>query len=162
VLGVLRSDQPDTMPQPGLEDLPGLLDSARAGGVTVTTDVTGTRRPLPDGVNLSAYRIVQEALSNAMRHAPGSKVQVKLFYGEAALVIEIRNDGVNGAQADPAAPEQERWAGLGGGGHGIIGMRERAAMLGGHLQAGPVADDEFLVTAALPLGDRGEEDEETA
>jgi len=162
VLGVLRSDQPDTMPQPGLEDLPGLLDSARAGGVTVTTDVTGTRRPLPDGVNLSAYRIVQEALSNAMRHAPGSKVQVKLFYGEAALVIEIRNDGVNGAQADPAAPEQERWAGLGGGGHGIIGMRERAAMLGGHLQAGPVSDDEFLVTAALPLGDRGEEDEETA
>jgi len=97
-----------------------------------------------------------------MRHAPGSKVQVKLFYGEAALVIEIRNDGVNGAQADPAAPEPGQWAGLGGGGHGIIGMRERAAMLGGHLQAGPVADDEFLVTAALPLGDRGEEDEETA
>ena len=162
VLGVLRSDQPDTMPQPGLEDLPGLLDSARAGGVTVTTDVTGTPRALPDGVDLSAYRIVQEALSNAMRHAPGSKVQVKLFYGEAALVIEIRNDGVNGAQADPADPEEGRWAGLGGGGHGIIGMRERAAMLGGHLQAGPVADDEFLVTAALPLGDRGEEDEETA
>jgi signal transduction histidine kinase len=161
VLGVLRSDRPDTMPQPGLEDLPGLLDSARAGGVTVTTDVTGAPRPLPDGVDLSAYRIVQEALSNAMRHAPGSKVEVKLFYGEAALVIEIRNDGVNGTQADPAAPEQERWAGLGGGGHGIIGMRERAAMLGGHLQAGPVADDEFLVTAALPLGDRDKEDEET-
>jgi signal transduction histidine kinase len=160
VLGVLRSDQPDTMPQPGLEDLPGLLDSARAGGVTVTTEVTGTPRPLPDGVDLSAYRIVQEALSNAMRHAPGSTVQVKLYYGEAALVMEIRNDGVNGAQADPAAPEQEWWAGLGGGGHGIIGMRERAAMLGGHLQAGPVADDEFLVTAALPLGD-GDGGEET-
>jgi signal transduction histidine kinase len=161
VLGVLRSDQPDTMPQPGLEDLPGLLDSARAGGVTVTTEVTGTPRPLPDGVNLSAYRIVQEALSNAMRHAPGSTVQVKLFYGEAALVIEIRNDGgVNGALASPGAPEQERWAGLGGGGgHGIIGMRERAAMLGGHLQAGPTANDEFLVTAALPLGDGGEETE---
>jgi signal transduction histidine kinase len=157
VLGVLRSDQPDTMPQPGLDDLPGLLDSARAGGVTVTTHVTGTPRPLPDGVDLSAYRIVQEALSNAMRHAPGSTVQVKLFYGEAALIIEIRNDGVKAAQADPAAPGQERWAGLGGGGHGIIGMRERAAMLGGHLQASPVADDEFLVTAALPLGDGGEE-----
>jgi len=158
VLGVLRSDQPDTMPQPGLEDLPGLLDSARAGGVTVATEVTGTPRPLPDGVDLSAYRIVQEALSNAMRHAPGSTVQVKLFYGEAALVIEIRNDGVNGAQADPAAPGDGRWAGLeDGGGHGIIGMRERAAMLGGHLQAGPVADHQFLVTAALPLGDGGEE-----
>jgi signal transduction histidine kinase len=162
VLGVLRSDRPDTMPQPGLEDLPGLLDSARAGGVTVTTDVAGNPRPLPDGVNLSAYRIVQEALSNAMRHAPGSAVQVNLFYGEAALVIEIRNDGVNGTQADPADPEQGRWAGLGGGGHGIIGMRERATMLGGHLQAGPTANDEFLVTAALPLGDRPKEDEETA
>jgi len=158
VLGVLRSDQPDTMPQPGLEDLPSLLDSARAGGVTVTTEVTGTPRPLPDGVNLSAYRIVQEALSNAMRHAPGSAVQVRLFYGEAALVIEIRNGhGANGARPDRAGPEQDRWAGLGGGGHGIIGMRERAAMLGGNLQAGPTANDEFLVTAALPLGDGGEE-----
>jgi signal transduction histidine kinase len=160
VLGVLRSDQPDTTPQPGLEDLPSLLDSARAGGVTVTTEVTGTPRPLPEGVNLSAYRIVQEALSNAMRHAPGSAVQVKLFYGEAALVIEIRNDGLaNGAPADRAAAGQGLWAGLDGGGHGIIGMRERATMLGGHLQAGPTANDEFLVTAALPLGngDNGEE-----
>jgi signal transduction histidine kinase len=158
VLGVLRSDEPDTTPQPGLEDLPSLLDSARAGGVTVTTEVTGTRRPLPEGVNLSAYRIVQEALSNAMRHAPGSAVQVKLFYGEAALVIEIRNDGlVNGAPVDPAAVGQGLWAGLDGGGHGIIGMRERATMLGGHLQAGPTANDEFLVTAALPLGDDAKE-----
>ena len=114
-------------------------------------------------MNLSAYRIVQEALSNAMRHAPGSTVQVRLFYGEAALVIEVRNDGcANGARADRVAPEQDRWAGLGGGGHGIIGMRERAAMLGGHLQAGPTANDEFLVTAALPLGDGSEEGEEIA
>jgi signal transduction histidine kinase len=109
-------------------------------------------------VNLSAYRIVQEALSNAMRHAPGSTVQVRLFYGEAALVIEVRNDRcANGTRTEP-----ERWAGLGGGGHGIIGMRERATMLGGHLQAGPTANDEFLVTAALPLGDAGQGDEETA
>ena len=162
VLGVLRSDQPVTAPQPGLEDLPGLLDSARAGGVTVTTEVTGTPRPLPEGVNLSAYRIVQEALSNAMRHAPGSAVQVKLFYGEAALVIEIRNDGLaNGAPGDRAAAGQGLWAGLDGGGHGVIGMRERASMLGGHLQAGPTANDEFLVTAALPLGD-GDHGEESA
>jgi len=86
VLGVLRSDTPDTAPQPGLDDLPGLLESARNGGVTVTSAVSGTPRPLPRGVDLSAYRIVQEALSNAMRHAPGSAVQVKLYYGEAALV----------------------------------------------------------------------------
>ena len=75
VLGVLRSDQPDTAPQPGLDDLDGLLESARNGGVTVTVGVTGTPRPLPEGVDLSAYRIVQEALSNAMRHAPGSAVR---------------------------------------------------------------------------------------
>ena len=104
VLGVLRSDQPDTAPQPGLDDLDGLLESARNGGVTVTIGVTGTPRPLPEGVNLSAYRIVQEALSNAMRHAPGSAVQVKLYYGEAALVIEVRNNGC--APVSPA-----RWDG---------------------------------------------------
>jgi signal transduction histidine kinase len=153
VLGVLRSDTPDTAPQPGLDELGGLLESARNGGLTVSSGVNGTPRPLPDGVDLSGYRIVQEALSNAMRHAPGSTVQVDLFYGEAALVIEVRNDGVGGApgEHDVAALEY-------GGGHGIIGMRERAAMLGGHLRAGPAGDGGFLVTAALPLGDPKPED----
>jgi len=151
VLGVLRSETPDTAPQPGLGDLPGLLESARNGGVTVTSDVSGTPRPLPQGVDLSAYRIVQEALSNAMRHAPGAAVQVHLHYGEAALVIEVRNDScAPGTQAQWERPGR---AGPGdGGGHGIIGMRERAAMLGGHLEARPAPDGEFLVTAALPLG----------
>ena len=157
VLGVLRSDRTDVAPQPGLEDLDELLESARTGGVTVSCDITGTPRPLPEGVNLSAYRIVQEALSNAIRHAPGSAVQVKLFYGEAALVIEVRNDG--GAAAALGNGGQPARAGLGhGGGHGIIGMRERATMLGGHLRAGPTPDHEFLVTAALPLGDGIPED----
>jgi signal transduction histidine kinase len=168
VLGVLRSDRPDVAPQPGLDDVPGLLESARNGGVTVSAGVTGTPRPLPEGVDLSAYRIVQEALSNAMRHAPGSAVQVRLYYGEAVLVIEVRNKGgqpgVRAAHASHAAQapgaratgERPGGAGLGdGGGHGIIGMRERAAMLGGHLEAGPTAADEFLVTAALPLGGDG-------
>jgi signal transduction histidine kinase len=157
VLGVLRSDQPDTAPQPGLDDLDGLLESARSGGVTVSIGVSGTPRPLPEGVDLSAYRIVQEALSNAMRHAPGSAVRVMLYYGEAALHIEIRNAGsVTGTQI---AGAQHNGAGLGrGGGHGIIGMSERAAMLGGHLRAGPTGDGEFLVTAALPLGDGEPED----
>ena len=148
VLGVLRSERPGVAPQPGLDDLPGLLESARSGGVTVTSDVSGTPRPLPEGVDLSAYRIVQEALSNALRHAPGAAVQVHLHYGEAALVIEVRNDS--------CPPEtQARWEQPGhggGGGHGIIGMRERAAMLGGHLEARPAPNGEFLVTAALPLG----------
>jgi signal transduction histidine kinase len=154
VLGVLRSDRPDIAPQPGLEDLADLLESARGGGVTVTAEVTGTPRPVPDGVDLSAYRIMQEALSNVMRHAPGSTAQVKLYYGESALVIEVRNDG---CEADgQTSPEQQRWAGIGAG-HGIIGMRERATMLGGHLRAGPTPNGEFLVTAALPLGDGDEE-----
>ena len=150
VLGVLRSERPGVAPQPGLDDLPGLLDSARNGGVTVTASISGTPRPLPEGVDLSAYRIVQEALSNAMRHAPGATVQVHLHHGEAALVIEIRNDAVAASQATAGQP-----AAMGdgqGGGHGIIGMRERATMLGGHLDARPTGDGEFLVTAALPLG----------
>jgi signal transduction histidine kinase len=157
VLGVLRSERTDVAPQPGLEDLDELLESARTGGVTVTCEISGTPRPLPEGVNLSAYRIVQEALSNAMRHAPGSAVQVKLHYGEAALVIEVRND--RGVAAQLKNGDQPAAARLGGsGGHGIIGMRERATMLGGHLRAGPTPDHEFLVTAALPLGAGTSED----
>jgi signal transduction histidine kinase len=156
VLGVLRSDRPDVAPQPGLDDLPGLLESARSGGVTVTSGVSGTPRPLPEGVDLSAYRIVQEALSNAMRHAPGAAVQVHLHYGEAALVIEVRNDscapGMQALWEQPGEPGRSD-----GGGHGIIGMRERAAMLGGHLEARPAPNGEFLVTAALPLGSDPEE-----
>jgi signal transduction histidine kinase len=153
VLGVLRSETPETAPQPGLDDLPSLLESARSGGVTVSSGVTGTPRPLPEGVNLSAYRIVQEALSNAMRHAPGSAVQVKLYYGDAALVVEVRNDGLP-SNGQAGAAEETAGSGFSqGSGHGIIGMRERATMLGGNLQAGPTGKGEFLVTAALPLGD---------
>jgi signal transduction histidine kinase len=148
VLGVLRSEAPGTSPQPGLGDLDGLLESARNAGVTVTAGIAGTPRPLPGGVDLSAYRIVQEALSNAMRHAPGAAVEVKLYYGDAALVVEVRNGhglpGKHTAEAQGGVPGE-------GGGHGIIGMRERATMLGGHLQAGPTEKGEFLVTAALPL-----------
>jgi len=151
VLGVLRSDAPDTTPQPGLGDLDGLLQSARNAGVTVTAAISGTARPLPDGVDLSAYRIVQEALSNAMRHAPGAPVEVKLYYGEAALVVEIRNEHPP-AGARGGVPAD-------GGGHGIIGMRERATMLGGNLQAGPTEKGEFLVTAALPLDNKPAENQ---
>ena len=156
VLGVLRSDAPDTAPQPGLDDLEELLESARSAGVTVTAGISGAPRPLPPGVDLSAYRIVQEALSNAMRHSPGAAVQVKLYYGDAALVVEVRNDRCPPGTRLPAeldgAPGE-------GGGHGIIGMRERATMLGGNLQAGPTEKGEFLVTAALPLDSGSAQDE---
>jgi signal transduction histidine kinase len=162
LLGVLRSGDADTAPQPGLGELAGLLDSARSGGVRVTSAVSGTPRTLPDGVDLSAYRILQEALSNAMRHAPGSGVRVELAYAPSSVVIKVRNDaGQAGAAAEgrshlgAGAP----WNGLHPGdpadpgtgtGQGIIGMRERTAMLGGHLDATPTEDGGFLVTAILP------------
>ena len=154
VLGVLRSETPGTAPTPGLGDMDGLLESARAGGVTVSCEISGTQRALSEGVDLCAYRIVQEALSNAMRHAPGSTVQVRLYYGDAALVIEVRNsDGAAGSRARMVRDDALSV----GGGHGIIGMRERATMLGGHLSAGLTRHDEFLVTAALPLDGAGQE-----
>jgi signal transduction histidine kinase len=148
LLGVLRSETADTAPTPGLDDLDSLLESARSGGVTVTREISGRPRPLPAGVDLSAYRIVQEALSNAMRHAPGSRVKVALYYGEAALVIEVRNSAAAAGARTLASADD---VGRRGTGHGIIGMRERATMLGGHLSVGPTREGEFLVTAALPL-----------
>jgi signal transduction histidine kinase len=165
LLGVLRSGSGSTgtAPQPGLGELAGLLESARSGGVRVSCTVSGTTRALPQGVDLSAYRILQEALSNTMRHAPGSAVRVELAYAPSSLVIKVRNDtGMAGAAAaggpsQPAAPPpgNGRRPGEPGGaatgtGQGIIGMRERTTMLGGHLEAGPTEDGGFLVTAVLP------------
>ena len=143
LLGVLRTGTPDTTPQPGLGQLTALLDSARNAGVPVGLSVSGVPRPLPQGMDLSAYRILQEALSNAMRHAPGSTVRVEVAYFPSSVVIKVRNDlslagNGNGNGLVVAA------------GHGIIGMRERAAMLGGQLDAGPTDDGGFLVTAVLP------------
>jgi signal transduction histidine kinase len=142
VLGVLRTGGRDTAPQPGLAELDTLLDSARGGGVSVTVSSTGNPVTLPDGVDLSAYRIVQEALSNAMRHAPGSHVQVHVGYRPDGLALEVRNDPA------PRPCPSPRFV---GGGHGIIGMRERAAMLGGSLDARPTEDGGFQVSAVLPM-----------
>ena len=150
VLGVLRTSGQDTAPQPGLVDLDALLDSARSGGVSVTVTRGGNPVPLPEGVDLSAYRIVQEALSNAMRHAPGSHVRLDLAYRPDALALEIRNDAVSRR----AVPSRSWWPaapGPPGGGQGLVGMRERATMLGGSLEAGPTADGGFQVTAVLPV-----------
>ena len=150
VLGVLRTGGQDTTPQPGLADLDALLDSARSGGVSVTVTRSGNPVTLPEGVDLSAYRIVQEALSNAMRHAPGSHVQVHVAYRADSLALEIRNDAV----APVLVPSGTRAA---GGGHGLVGMRERATMLGGSLDAGPTGDGGFLVAAVLPVSPPEEE-----
>lgn len=144
LLGVLRTGTPDTTPQPGLGQLAGLLDSARSAGVPVELSVSGVPRPLPSGMDLSAYRIMQEALSNAMRHAPGSTVGVEVAYFPSSVVIKVRNDpsaAIPASVGNGSAPVA---------GHGIIGMRERAAMLGGQLEAGPTDEGGFLVTAVLP------------
>ena len=146
VLGVLRADGAagDPAPQPDLGRLDELVAGVAAAGLTVTTTVTGDPRPLPPGVELSAYRIVQEALSNVLRHANGSDVRVEIVYRPAALELRVRN----GPPPVPPAPSP-------GAGHGLPGMRERAAMLGGELAAGPDPDGGYAVAAVLPAGEDG-------
>jgi signal transduction histidine kinase len=142
LVGVLRADgaADGAGPQPTLERLGELVATVERTGTTVTMAVTGTPRPLPQGVELSAYRIVQEALSNAVRHAPGSQVQVELDYRPVGLELRV----VNGPARSAPIPTP-------GTGHGVLGMKERAAMLGGQLAAEPRPDGGFTVTAVLPL-----------
>ena len=141
VVGVLRADgaADDPDPQPTLERLDDLVAAVEGAGLQVTVQVSGTPRPLPAGVELSAYRIVQEALSNAVRHAPGSRVRVELGYRPTGLVLRV----VNGPARSQPVPTA-------GSGHGVLGMRERAAMLGGELTAEPRPDGGYAVTAVLP------------
>ncbi|MFF5448988.1 sensor histidine kinase [Streptomyces sp. NPDC012888] len=146
VLGVLRSEHPEGdagsphHPQPTLADLDGLVENVRGAGLEVTTELAGIRRPLSPGVELTAYRIVQEALSNCLRHAPGSRVEVGIAYGPRELHLCIANS----APTRPAAPSP-------GAQHGLLGMRERAGMLGGELAAGPLPGGGYEVTAVLPM-----------
>ncbi|MEW2388772.1 sensor histidine kinase [Streptomyces venezuelae] len=145
VLGVLRSESPgdpEAAPQaplPTLERLDVLVDNARAAGLTVCRASAGEPRPLPPGVDLSAYRIVQEALSNAIRHAPGSTVRIDLTYARTGLHVRVTDSGAR--TAAPPSP---------GAGHGLLGMRERTAMLGGDLATGPTQDGGYEVSAFLP------------
>ncbi|MFF0245186.1 sensor histidine kinase [Streptosporangium sandarakinum] len=142
VLGVLRDgdERADTAPQPGLGRLEELVATARSAGLTVTLRLGGDLLGLPEAVSLSAYRIVQEALSNAMRHAPGSAVSVRITRSGDELRVHVANGpGVDGRERTP-----------GNAGHGLLGMRERVSMLGGKLWAGPVGKG-FAVTAILPI-----------
>jgi signal transduction histidine kinase len=144
VLGVLRSEDAPSeparhAPQPTLGRLDELLDNVRGAGLTVTAETTGTPHPLPPGVELSAFRIVQEALSNAMRHAPGAHVRVGVGYRPSGVTVRVANS----APDRPVPPSP-------GAGHGLLGMRERTAMLGGELAAGTAPDGGWEVTAILP------------
>ncbi|BCM67806.1 MULTISPECIES: sensor histidine kinase [Streptomyces] len=156
VLGVLRSENPENpedpyglggpgtgaapdAPQPTLARLDALIENTRAAGLDVTAEVVGEVRPYAPGVELSAYRIVQEALSNALRHAPGSTVHVEVGHFPNGLHLVVANS----APRYPVPPSP-------GAGHGLLGMRERAAMLGGHVTAERTSGGGFSVTAFLP------------
>jgi signal transduction histidine kinase len=142
LLGMLRRDAEELglAPQPGLDDLGALVGEARAAGLPVQLHVEGESRPLPVGADLSAYRIVQEALTNARKHAREAQATVTVRYTSDALELEVLDNGQGGKSARE-------------GGHGLIGMRERVALFGGELDAGPNAGGGFRVHARLPLGD---------
>jgi signal transduction histidine kinase len=131
-------------PMPGLDRLGELLEHVRAAGMPVELAVAGDPRPLDPGVELSAYRIIQEALTNSLKHAPGARARVDVRYEAAALEVSVQDDG------GQAAHDGHRAAVPTGTGHGLIGMRERAALFGGRLEAGPVGRG-FRVSASLPL-----------
>jgi len=145
LLGVLREDTgedgADRQPQPGLRQLNRLLDDAReASGAGTRLIVSGVPVSLDPGVELAAYRIIQEALTNSRRHAPGAAVDVELRYGGDGLRLRVRDNG----PGPPAAPSTPA------GGHGLLGMRERAAAVGGELTTGAASGGGFTVSARLP------------
>jgi signal transduction histidine kinase len=134
------SEPPSLTPMPGIEQLDDLLDQTRAAGLAVSWTIEGEPRPLAGGTALAAYRIVQESLTNSRKHAgPLARASVLLRYSPDAVELVITDDGLGGA-----AP-------CDGAGHGLTGMRERAAMYGGSVRAGPVPGGGFLVTARLPV-----------
>ncbi|MFI8947534.1 sensor histidine kinase [Streptomyces sp. NPDC053750] len=144
VLGVVRAEDyeaPDA-PQPTLADLDALLANVRDAGLTVDKAVTGAVRELPPGVELSAYRIVQEALSNSLRHAPGAPARVEVSYVLGGLGLRI----VNGPMPEPSLVKPSP-----GAGHGITGMRERVSMLSGEMTAGPTDEGGYEVAVFLPV-----------
>ena len=141
MLGILRrsEDELALAPQPSLRDLGALVEQVRAAGLDVVARVEGEPRQLPAGVDLSAYRIVQEALTNALKHAGPAHVQVTVRYAEDAVVLEVADDGTGSV-------------GGSGTGNGLVGMRERVALFGGELRAGRSIEGGWALHATLPVG----------
>lgn len=137
MLGLVREGDPLALePRPGLEQLDPLLDQLRTAGMAVEIEVQGTHRELPAGVDVSAYRIVQEALTNVLKHAGPAQARVRIAYGPDAVDLEVVDDG--------RGPQN-------GQGHGLVGMRERVALYGGTFEAGPAGPRGFRVRARLPV-----------
>ena len=137
LMGVLREEKPgDLVPTPGIADLPELTERTRRAGLTVDLTVRDVPEELPAGVGLAAFRIVQEALTNVIKHAGTDRSRVEIAYIDDELRIEVTDEG-NGPTGAP-------------GGHGLVGMRERVALYGGQFEAGPMPHRGFRVTARLP------------
>ncbi len=161
VLGVLRAPDgaSETAPQPRLADLSELLERMSSAGADVVMTVIGEVRPLPGSVELCGYRVVQEGLTNARRHAPGSPVSVQLCYRDATLSVRVSDSGAKAAATLPGPaprPDQDQPPVTGVTGYGLTGLRERVEMLRGRFEAGPDGRGGFLVTALLPIGPEAE------
>lgn len=146
LLGALRREPADDLtrrPAPTLAELTALISTTKAAGVPAELTIDGVRRPLPAGVELSCYRIIAEALTNVARHSPGAPARIVLRYQPDRLVIEVANAPPSWAHRPPASLASPP-------GLGIRGMRERAELYGGRLEAGPRTDGGFLVAASIP------------
>jgi signal transduction histidine kinase len=144
MVGALRPAEGEAYePAPSLAVLDALIDRVRGAGITVDLVVEGERRDLPQGVDLSAYRVIQEALTNTLRHAHAASVRVRLRYEPEALEVAVTDDGRGAAAALLEAPHH---------GYGLLGMRERVGMLGGEVAAGPRVGGGFEVRVRLPFG----------
>jgi signal transduction histidine kinase len=139
LLGILRGDEEETRlaPQPGIADIGSLAEHVRAAGLPVDLAVEGEPQTLPPGIDLAAYRVVQEALTNALKHAGAARAAVAIRYNRTALELSVVNDG--------------HVARNGRAGHGLVGMRERVALYGGEFEAGPRRDGGYAVRARLPI-----------
>jgi signal transduction histidine kinase len=144
ILGVLRDEggAESREPAPGIAQLPALIDSSQRAGVAATLSIRGEARTLPPTSDLAAYRIVQESLTNVLRHAGPASADVKVTYEDGLVVIEIIDDGGRESPVQSDTP---------GGGYGIAGMRERAAAAGGEIETGPRLSRGFRVRASLPV-----------
>jgi signal transduction histidine kinase len=153
LLGILRTeeDEPDLPPQPGLDQLRTLAGRFQDSGLPVEIRIEGKEVPLPRSLDQSAYRIIQEALTNALRHARGATAHVEVRYCNDRLELEVANDGRAGNGSESAAGRRSSESDRQGRRSGLVGIRERVALFGGELEAGPVAGGGFVVRCRLPL-----------
>lgn len=140
-LGVLRDDSVDRQPTPSVHDVPGLVEQARESGLEVVLRMEGASTALPTALQVAIYRIVQEGLTNVMRHAGGARATVRIAVRGHTVVVDVTNDGTGAPTASSGS----------GTGSGLMGMRQRASAMGGELDAGRDADGGFGVHAVLPL-----------